>query len=75
MFERTKRDAEANGASLRDVVMATNYWLTPAARDRLREARPDYFDRHRPGRVWRILLVCGGSSRHSSDGFVVAVRR
>jgi hypothetical protein len=43
MFERAKRAVEPHGAGLPDVVMADNYWLTPAARDRLREVRPTYF--------------------------------
>jgi hypothetical protein len=43
MFEQAKGAAAPLGAELRDVVMADNYWLTPGARDRLREVRAQYF--------------------------------
>ena len=43
MLDRAKVDVAQYGASLADVVMGDNYWLTGAARDTMRVVRAQYF--------------------------------
>ena len=72
-YDRTKEAVEPLGGRLPDVVMGHNYWLTPAARDRHREVRPDYFGQTVPAATGVFFAGLASPKATAAIELVVAV--
>jgi len=73
MLDRAKHAAAQYGASLSDVVMGDNYWLTAAARDTLRVVRPQYFGVTVPAATGVFFTSLSPASASVAIELVVAV--
>jgi enamine deaminase RidA (YjgF/YER057c/UK114 family) len=72
MFDRTKTAIAQYGASMTDVVMGDNYWLTGAARDSLRVVRAKYFGSTVPAATGVFFTSLSPSSSSAAIELVVA---
>ena len=72
MFDRTKTAIAQCGASMTNVVMGDNYWLTGAARDTLRVVRSRYFGGTVPAATGVFFTSLSPSSASAAIELVVA---
>lgn len=72
MLDHAKNDVAQFGASLSDVVMGDNYWLTGAARDSMRVARAQYFGGAVPAATGVFFTSLSPASASGAIELVVA---
>jgi enamine deaminase RidA (YjgF/YER057c/UK114 family) len=72
MLDRAKNDVAQYGASLADVVMGDNYWLTGEARDTMRVVRSQYFGGTVPAATGVFFTSLSPASASAAIELVVA---
>ncbi len=71
LFDRLKAAAERVGAPFPDTVMSGNYWVTGAARDRLREVRGKYYGKTVPAATG--VFFAGLKTKTSTAGLELTI--
>jgi enamine deaminase RidA (YjgF/YER057c/UK114 family) len=73
-LDRLKKSVETRGGTLPDVVMSDNYWVTPAARDRVRAMRPSYFGTSVPASTGVVFAGLPSTGATAGIEIIVAGR-